>query len=279
MYWLGSNNIKDLLFRVLENKAADFKGKVVVDMPAGNGVTSARLREFGADVIALDLFPEFFQVPGLTCQRVDLSDRLELGDASVDWIIFQEGIEHLPDQLRILRECARVLKPGGRMILTTPNTSNLRSKLAHFLLEAETLRVLPPNEVDSVWATDGTSGTDSSRVYFGHLFSIGIQRLRTLGKVAGLDVAYVHPARVNWTSFSLFVLTAPWIYWKSSAVYRRSLRKKSLRLAPAAYDETLRLMRDVNILCSGHLIIEFVRANAPLESRAGAAQELRSFVT
>ncbi|MBX3019763.1 MAG: class I SAM-dependent methyltransferase [Bdellovibrionaceae bacterium] len=279
MYWRGSNNIKDLLFRVLDAKAAEFKGKVVIDMPAGNGVTSARLLELGADVRALDLFPEFFKVPGVICEKVDLGDRLPLADSSVDWIIFQEGIEHLQDQLKILRDCVRVLKPGGRMILTTPNTSNLRSKLAHFLLEAETLRVLPPNEVDSVWMADGKSGAEE-RVYFGHLFSIGIQRLRTLGKVAGLEISQIHPARVNWTSFGLFVLSASWIYWKSARVYRRSLRKKSLKVSPPAYDEALRLTRDLNILCSGHLIVEFRKfSSAALEKRAGAIEELRSFVT
>lgn len=275
MYWRGSNDIKDLLFRVLDRKAAEFSGKRVVDMPAGNGVTSARLLELGARVQALDLFPEFFQVPGAVCEKVDLTDRLPLADASVDWIVFQEGIEHLPDQLKILRDCARVLKPGGRMILTTPNSSNLRSKLAHFLLEAETMRVLPPNEVDSVWMAD-----EAERVYFGHLFSIGIQRLRTLAKVAGLEIAEIHPARVNWTSFGLFLLTGPWIFWKSAAVYRRSLRKKELRQAPRAYDESLTLMRDLNILCSGHLIVEFRKQEAPaLERRTGRTEELRSFVT
>lgn len=279
MYWRGSNDIKNLLFRVLDAKSAEFKGKTVVDMPAGNGVTSARLLTFGADVRALDLFPEFFKTPGVVCEKVDLGDRLPLPSASVDWIIFQEGIEHLQDQLKILRDCARVLKPGGRMILTTPNTSNLRSKLAHFLLEAETMRVLPPNEVDSVWMADGQTGA-SERVYFGHLFSIGIQRLRTLAKVAGLEIVQIHPARVNWTSFCLFLLTGPWIFWKSAAVYRRSLRKKSLRRAPAAYDESLALMRDLNILCSGHLIVEFQnRATVNLEKRVGQIEELRSFVT
>lgn len=283
MYWWGSKDIKDLLFRVLDQKAAEFKNKVVVDMPAGNGVTSQRLLEFGAHITALDLFPEFFKVPGVICGKVDLSEALPLASASADWIIFQEGIEHLPDQLKILKECARVLRPEGRLILTTPNTSNLRSKLAHLLLEAETLRVLPPNEVDSVWVTDNATAAATpkdQRVYFGHLFSIGIQRLRTLAKVAGFEIIQIHPARVNWTSFWLWIFLCPWIFLKSAAVFRRSLRKRKVKVAPAAYRETLALMRDLNILCSGHLIVEFRRnARIELDSRQESAAELRHFVT
>jgi SAM-dependent methyltransferase len=279
MYWTGSNDIKDLLFRVLDLKKSEFVGRAVIDMPAGNGVTSERLLKYGAVVHALDLFPEFFKVPGVVCAKVDLTAELPLASASGDWIIFQEGVEHLPDQLKILKECARVLKPGGRMLLTTPNSSNLRSKLAHFLLESETLRVLPPNEVDSVWMADGDA-TAAERVYFGHLFSIGIQRLRTLGKVAGFEIVKIHPARVNWTSFWLFMLSCPWIFIKSAMVFRRSLRKKGLREAPQAYTEVLALMRDLNILCSGHLIVEFARSAAPVaKTRVESREELRSFVT
>lgn len=281
MYWRGSHDIKELLGRVLRERAAEFRGKVVVDVPAGNGVTSAQLREWGADVRALDLFPEFFKAPGLTCAKVDLAEALPLPAASADWIIFQEGIEHLPDQVRVLRECARVLRPDGRLILTTPNTSNLRSKLAHFLFEAETLKVLPPNEVDSVWVTaDGDAQDGPPRVYFGHLFSIGIQRLRTLAKVAGLDIVTVHPARVNWTSFALWCLAAPWIHARSSAIFRRSLRKNGYATPPAAYTEALALMRSRDILCAGHLIVEFRKsASATLPTDARSAQDLRDVIT
>jgi SAM-dependent methyltransferase len=281
MYWQGSHDIKELLGRVLLERAPQFRGKVVIDVPAGNGVTSRQLKEWGADVRALDLFPEFFREPGLECAKVDLTDALPLPTASADWIIFQEGIEHLPDQVRVLRECARVLRPDGKMILTTPNTSNLRSKLAHFLAESETLKVLPPNEVDSVWATaDDTNPDAPPRVYFGHLFSIGIQRLRTLAKVAGLEIVTIHPARVNWTSFALWCVLAPWIHARSAATFRRSLRKNGFATPPPAYTEAFALMRSRDILCCGHLIVEFRKsATATLPTDARSARDLRDVIT
>lgn len=42
-------------------------------------------------------------------------------DASLDLLVAKEVIEHLTDYRPFLRECARVVKPGGRLYLTTPN--------------------------------------------------------------------------------------------------------------------------------------------------------------
>ncbi len=48
-------------------------------------------------------------------------ERLPLRDASVDLVILVEVIEHLPEPSHTLGQIARVLRPGGRLVLTTPN--------------------------------------------------------------------------------------------------------------------------------------------------------------
>jgi SAM-dependent methyltransferase len=42
-------------------------------------------------------------------------------DASVDLVVSLQTVEHVWDQPRFVRECARVLRPGGRAVLSTPN--------------------------------------------------------------------------------------------------------------------------------------------------------------
>uniref|UniRef100_E6Q525 Methyltransferase type 11 domain-containing protein n=1 Tax=mine drainage metagenome TaxID=410659 RepID=E6Q525_9ZZZZ len=51
----------------------------------------------------------------------DVSSRLPFDDACFDVAIFGEVIEHLVDPDAALQEISRVLRPGGYLVLTTPN--------------------------------------------------------------------------------------------------------------------------------------------------------------
>lgn len=59
------------------------------------------------------------------------ADRLPFPDAHFDHILFCEVLEHLTlDPLRALAELKRILKPGGSMVLTTPNAARLENLIA-----------------------------------------------------------------------------------------------------------------------------------------------------
>ncbi len=53
-------------------------------------------------------------------------------DASFDAVLCTEVIEHVPDPIAALRELVRLLKPGGRLILTAPFVSNTHFSPYHF---------------------------------------------------------------------------------------------------------------------------------------------------
>ena len=67
-------SIKYHVKRYLLREAERFKGKTTVDLPAGNGITSRIIEEIGGTPIPFDLFPEYFKVPGMTCQRANINE-------------------------------------------------------------------------------------------------------------------------------------------------------------------------------------------------------------
>ena len=210
----------------------DLTGKVVLDIPAGDGRASKEFVKKGATVRALDLFPEFLRVPGLTAEFGDMGDPLPLADCSVDYVICQEGIEHVPDQLGLLNEFNRVLKPDGKLLLTTPSMSHVRARVSHMLFETDLWRRMPPTELDSVWFSEG----QSERFYFGHLFLLGVHHLQAFCSIAGFETHRRLRTEIGWTSvllgtllYPLFVLTTLMTYWNYSRKKREipaELRKR-----------------------------------------------------
>lgn len=112
---------------------ADLAGKRVLEIACGRGGLACRLAgqplrpaclvaaDFSQAAVAKGkAFAATHHVSGI---HWELSDIQKIGhaDASFDTVISCETIEHVPDPRSALRELTRVLKPGGRLLLTTPN--------------------------------------------------------------------------------------------------------------------------------------------------------------
>jgi len=237
-----------------------YHGKKVIDFPAGNGVTSGILKEIGANPVAMDLFPEYFEIKDLKCERVNFRDGLPLEKRAADALVCQEGIEHFSDQFEALKEFNRVLKMGGILLVTTPNYSNLRAKLSYLLSESERfISKMPPNELDSIWMSKQEI---TSEIYFGHIFLIGIQKLRTLAKLSGFKIKKVHFTRAKPTSLLLFpfyypfILLANWIAFKKSMTKNKGLDDRTKK---EVYGEIYKLAINPGILVGSHLMVEFIK--------------------
>lgn len=101
------------------------RGKRVLDVACGEGYGSAGLREAGAKhVIGVDISEGACRHArsryGLDA-RLGSAKNIPLDNGSVDVVVSFETIEHVPQPIRFLEECARVLTPGGRLIISTPN--------------------------------------------------------------------------------------------------------------------------------------------------------------
>lgn len=118
----------------LLSQSMDLKqpGLRALDMGAGQGALSARLKEAGLDVEACDQNPELFQVPGVQCRGIDQSGRLPYDDAVFDLAVAVEVMEHIDGHRDFFSEAARVLKPGGLLLITTPNILSLKSRMLFF---------------------------------------------------------------------------------------------------------------------------------------------------
>ena len=258
MKLFGSKDIKIFIKSLLITKRKELENKIVLDIPAGSGYSSAVLKDIKAKVEAYDLFPDFFKVDGMECKFADLSKELPIKSNYADFILCQEGIEHLANQFFLLKEFNRILKKNGHLLITTPNASKLRSKLSYFLSESEYFyKIMPPNEIDSIWFSDEK---ETNSIYFGHIFMIGIQKLRVLSKLTGFDIKKIHHFRINHTSLLLLLFTYPFILIINLLAYLRAMnRNKSIEsgLKRTTYRELLKLGIDPRILLDGHLIVEF----------------------
>jgi len=106
------------------------RGKKALDLSAGSGDTSQILAAQGYVVVATDygrpqpMANEIGRVGG-----VDLNEFLPFRSRTFDAVNLVEVIEHIENQPRLIREICRVLKPGGRVLISTPNILNVFSRI------------------------------------------------------------------------------------------------------------------------------------------------------
>ncbi|MCH9046786.1 MAG: hypothetical protein IIA40_11845 [SAR324 cluster bacterium] len=161
----------------------------------------------------------------------------------------------MTNQLNVLKEFSRILKPKGKLIITTPNISHLRAKLSNFLLESEIYNRMPINEIDSLWLSKNSDG----ETYFGHIFLIGIQKLKILAKLSGFSIRKIHAVKASWSSILLSIFLPIIVIVNYYAYYVSMNRNNELdrEWKRSIYKEALRLNLNSNILFGKHLFIEF----------------------
>jgi len=146
--WRLVREIPDLeSLRVLELGCGDglFLQRLMAEASCKD-VRGTTFRSFDEDYIREREFPA--EIASRVDAGVDLNQALPYPDASFDVVVSIEVIEHVEGHRSLCVEAARVLKPGGFLVLTTPNVHRLASRL-RFLLSGvhQVKRDLPPGNL------------------------------------------------------------------------------------------------------------------------------------
>lgn len=112
---------------VYRESIAFVPGGRMLDVGCGNGRFLRKMAALGWACEGVD-FSEtavaLCRAAGLNVRRGDLSSA-GFDDASFDLVTARHVIEHVPDPTAFVRQAARVLKPGGRLLIQTPNSAAL----------------------------------------------------------------------------------------------------------------------------------------------------------
>jgi ubiquinone/menaquinone biosynthesis C-methylase UbiE len=123
------------------------QGEVLLELGCAAGEHTVRLAPMVRRAIGLDFSADAIRLAreraareGSAAQFLqgDVADLSAFGDGSVDKVLAMDLVEHVPDAVldSMLRECFRVLRPGGRLVLYTPSATHYveRMKAANFIL-------------------------------------------------------------------------------------------------------------------------------------------------
>lgn len=229
----------------------------MLDIPAGASRVSSDARARGWRVVELDLFPP----PGFQGVQGDACAPLPFADASFDALVSKEGVEHFENQAAFLRECARVLRPGGLLVITTPNIMHLAARLSAFLTGQRTMKRGFVNEDQTLRWREGKN------TYHGHAFLIDVFRLRYLMAIEGVRLTDVLSGGRSTTSLVLSPLIP--VIWAATHFSLRSGRrergKAKLRAAsPQTEDDLRRIANSTDLLLSPKLVVAAEKTGEPV---------------
>lgn len=210
---MGPRRSRQLVLEVLRRTPP---GRLL-DVPSGDGVISEAARTMGWSACELDLFAR----EGTKGVQADACAALPFRTGVFDALVSLEGIEHFEDQTGFLRECSRVLRPGGLMVLTTPNVMHLSSRVSAFWTGQRMMRQGFVNEVSTLRERNG------SRLYHGHAYLIDAFRLRYILRVVGMRVVSLEFSNPSPGSMMLAPL-APAV-WAATKYALASGRKRKER--------------------------------------------------
>ena len=109
-------------------------GHRVLDVGCSSGYLARPLMERGNTIVGLELDPDAAREAEAYCERVLVGDvetmELPLEPGTFDVVLCGDVVEHLREPVAALVRLRPLLKPGGRLVLSTPNVANWAIRLS-----------------------------------------------------------------------------------------------------------------------------------------------------
>lgn len=175
----------------------------ILELGSGEGGLTYHLLQEGYEVTPTDIDPANFRIAGIECTYLNMHEQLPFQDNQFDCVIFAEVVEHLENHFHIIRECQRVLKKNGILIVTTPNILNLASRMRYFLTGFFTYCTRPNNEYVKI-------------PFIQHINPINYYNLRYIIQTNGMKIHSVTTDRYRKSALWLFFwypLLYPLTFW------------------------------------------------------------------
>ena len=150
---LRSGFLRDVLSRAFARSPYEpqsLRGIRILDVGCGGGILSESMARLGAKVHGIDVVDKNVQIATTHASGSGLQVRYETTSAvalarrgvQFDAVLNMEVLEHVPDAAALVADCARLLRPGGVLVLATINR-NLLSWLFAIVGAEYVLRWLP----------------------------------------------------------------------------------------------------------------------------------------
>ncbi len=176
----------------------------LLDVPAGEGALAVRLQQMGYQVECCDLYPEIFKLFDVEIRSGNMDTRLPYGDVDFDHVVCVEGLEHIENPSNAISEFARLLKPGGQLIVSVPNIMNIEERLK-WLINGYTSHFKPLSVEARNEITKAHPGTEEVAL---HVNPIGYSEVRYLLEKYGFAIEQTYADKPKANSWAYLPIVA-----------------------------------------------------------------------